>query len=513
MDDSAESGRYHGAQMASLTYRITTLGCRVNHAESRELETILASRGLSPALDRNPADVEVVHSCSVTNTAAAKSRQALRRASRRLHPAHLKSSLCHAHGPTRNLPEPVVIVTGCYSSTNRDEAARLLGNPSQVIGHDSRDDTSMTLRFARRLDDWLGSHGRLNGVRMDVVGSSRGSQGGVHHLPVIVPGATSRGHIRAELKIQDGCDAHCTFCIIPTTRPTLRWKRVRDVVEEARRLVDLGHKEIVLTGIFIGAYGRKTALRRRQRSDHQPLADLIDAVAQVPGLGRLRVSSMEPGDVTEVLLDAMIANAPVVTPHLHLPLQSGSDSTLRRMNRQYRVGDYLEMIEMVNAALTTQDGLRPAITTDVICGFPGESNQDFEETVEIVRHVGYLHMHVFPYSARQGTAAARWTNAFVEARTMRQRVRHLLDMENDPIKGLSIRYRRQLLGRSVRVIVEQRDKSDPGLVTGRSDHYALIHLPSEHPRGTMVQARVTGVTATRTAGEIAEASIPLPIMQ
>ena len=160
----------------------------------------------------------------------------------------------------------------------------------------------------------------------------------------------------------------------------------------------------MLTGVFIGAYGHETALRRKQNSpDSEPLADLLDAVAQIDGLERLRLSSMEPGDVTSALLDAMIANKNIV-PHLHLPLQSGSDSVLQKMNRQYSVKQYLEMIAMVNERLTV-DGLPPAITTDIICGFPTETDEDFKHTLKIASEVRYLHMHVFPYSVRTGTAA------------------------------------------------------------------------------------------------------------
>jgi len=317
--------------------------------------------------------------------------------------------------------------------------------------------------------------------------------------------------VRAELKIQDGCDAHCSFCVIPSIRRTLRSKTIPDAVREARRLVDLGHREIVLTGIFIGAYGHETALRRKQsRPGCTPLADLLDAVAGIAGLARLRVSSMEPGDVSEELLDAMIANQPVVVPHLHLPLQSGSDAVLKRMNRQYRIGNYLEMIDQVNEALTTADGLGPAITTDIICGFPGETDDDFERTVEVASRVGFLHMHVFPYSARRGTAAARWRDRFVAAPITRARVRRLIDMETDPTNGLSIRYRRRLSGRAVRVILEQPDRARPGAMTGRCDHYALLSVATDRPRGALLRDEVTQVTSDRTTAVPLETLIPLP---
>ena len=406
------------------TYRITTLGCRVNAAETRELESLLRARGLAPASTALAADLEVVHSCSVTNAAAAKSRNAVRRAARRqrsgadaeragagdavVHGPHQAAVHTTVHAPApategsaavtaaglpRSLPStsgplgrrpvtagphaepprgapgrlpPKVIVTGCYAATHPREAATLVGAPTGVVAHEDGGGPSLMDRFAEEVDRWLAQHRDSPTIRTP----SAASSGGIIPLPVIPPGTGTSRHVRAELRIQDGCDAHCTFCIIPRIRRTLRSKPIRDAVGEARRLVDLGHRELVLTGIFLGAYGHATALRRRQRPGVEGLADLLDAIAGVPGLARLRLSSLEPGDVTEALLDAMLANRPTVVPHLHLPLQSGSDPILRRMNRQYTVGDYLDMVDAVNGALT-DDGLPPALTTDVICGFPG----------------------------------------------------------------------------------------------------------------------------------------------
>jgi threonylcarbamoyladenosine tRNA methylthiotransferase MtaB len=498
------------------TYRITTLGCRVNHAETREIESILLARGLRRAERGGRADLEIVHSCSVTNTAAAKSRQALRRASRCRDASPGSSG---SNGNVRTIDHratsmgvgssPLVLVTGCYAATHGDEAASITGAGDCVVPQDSGDGSIMVDRIARRVDQWLARHPVCPSVRPVQPYSSRTP---IHPLPVVPPTAEAGRHVRAELRIQDGCDAHCTFCIIPRIRRTLRSKRIADAVDEARRLVDLGHLEIVLTGIFIGAYGHETALRRNQSDRHaDPLADLVDAAAQVPGLERLRISSMEPGDVSEALLDAMIANDRVVVPHLHLPLQSGSDRILRQMNRQYTIGAYLEMIDRVHSALT-RDGLPPAITTDIICGFPGETEADFEQTIETAGRAGFLHMHVFPFSPKAGTAAARWTSRFVDERTKKARVRRLIDLENDPDDGLSIRYRRRLLGQTVRVILEQPDRDDPSLMTGRCDHYALIHVPTERPRGSVMAVEVESVSADRTLARPAATTVSLPVV-
>ena len=519
------------------TYRISTLGCRVNHAETREIEAILRHRGLTPAFGdpRSPVDLEIVHTCSVTNTAAAKSRAAIRRAARRA-----------------DQPDAAIFVTGCYASTDPTDAgaaARREGGSgdqvARVIVHHaggSKDagadgvagrqaGTPMIERLAEQLDLWLAGRdrepdraaerSRRGPVRGPVQTSSAGdaskaaATADVLPLPVIDPGDAPARHIRAELRIQDGCDAHCTFCVLPSIRPVLRSKPVADALREARRLIDLGHKEIVLTGIFLGAYGHETALRRRQvNAGAEALADLVTALADVEGLERLRLSSMEPGDVTPALLDAMVAGGPVVVPHLHLPLQSGSNAVLRRMNRQYRVGAYLEMIDMASAALTDPLGLPPAITTDIICGFPGETEADFDQTVAIAERVGFLHMHVFPFSPKRGTAAARWASDFVPTATARERVRRLIDLESDADDGYAIRYHRRLLGRTVRVIVEQPDRASQGTdrMIGRCDHYVPISISTSATRGTLTRVRVVAADATRVSGVVEPEPVSLSVL-
>jgi len=451
-------------------YRIHTLGCRVNHAETRDLEVVLQRHGLHRARTDESAAVDVIHSCAVTSRAAAKSRNAARRAAR---------SQYADHG--------LVLITGCLPGIkDTTQAAAAAGGVDRLIGHadPSGQQQDMLHRFEVRLLTWLqsapaehpapGPHATLN-----------------HPLPVVQPhGNRPNGHVRAELKIQDGCDAHCTFCIIPTLRPMLRSKPVRDVVDEARQLIDTGHVEIVLTGIFIGAYGHETALRRKQSQQHaSPLADLLDAVASVPGLQRLRLSSMEPGDLDEPLLDAMLAHDDIIVPHLHLPLQSGSDQILRRMNRQYNTSTYRDMLAMANDALTTSDGVPPAVTTDIICGFPGETEGDFQATVDMAHHAEFLHMHVFPYSARPGTAAARWTTQAVPGDVARGRVRTLIDLETRT-SGLSDTFRKRLLDRPTRVILEQPDASHSGNWLGRCDRYAMLSVKTDESAqaGHLLQA-------------------------
>ncbi|HIA72544.1 MAG TPA: MiaB/RimO family radical SAM methylthiotransferase [Phycisphaerales bacterium] len=438
------------------TYHFKVLGCRMNHAERREMESVLQAKGMKPSTDS--PDLEIVHTCSVTGQAAAKSRNAIRRAAK--------------NGKH-------VIVTGCFTGTD-PKVAMELGNTIVT----QAGETPMLERFEDEINHWLETPSEQN------------EKPKTTSLPLATLPSSPAEHTRAELRIQDGCDAHCTFCIIPKIRTTLRSKTIEDIVTEATRLVELGHKEIIFTGIFIGAYGHETALRRKQKSPEQEhLADLLDAVAQINGLKRLRISSMEPGDVTPVLLDAMVANQTVVVPHLHLPLQSGSDAVLQKMNRQYGVSQYLEMIAMVNERLT-YDNLPPAITTDIICGFPTETENDFAQSVSVAKQVGYLHMHTFPYSVRTGTAAARWEQ--LHPTVVNDRVQQLLALDD----VLSLLYREHLVSRQVEVMLEQYD-TETKYFKGRCEHYAEITLKSTGTPGDIVSANVIGLDGPKTMAKTA----------
>ena len=313
------------------------------------------------------------------------------------------------------------------------------------------------------------------------------------------------GRQRAFLKVQDGCDAHCTYCIIPRLRPALWSKPVDDAVEEARRLVAAGHVEIVLTGIFLSAYGQPTALHRRQvAGGARPLGELVTALCtRVPGLRRVRLSSLEPGDLTDDLLRVLREHEQVV-PHFHLPLQSGSDQLLRQMNRQYTRDEFLRMIDRVRETFD-----RPAFTTDVIVGFPGETDEEFRRTVEVVEHARFIHVHAFSFSPRPGTAAARRARDFVRGPVVNERIETL----RRAAEAHSFDYRRQFLGETVEVLVE-RDDTDEGVDRGaprhgRCERYFDVHFdhPSARP-GDFLRLRIDRVTPRRTYGTVVGDAAP-----
>jgi len=514
-------------------YAVWTLGCKVNQYESQQLRELLASAGFVEAEDGQPADLIVVNTCAVTATAARKSRQLIRRA-------------------VASTPGQVVVV-GCCATAEADRIRRIPG-VSCVMEHR----TALAAEFRRflarseKVSPLQGcappeavstvAVGRLRMNRNDQSSCAPVAQpvahfptatqhppGGAasyyHTIPATEADVKARrspfadglppirrfaGHQRAFVKVQDGCDAACTYCIIPRLRPGVRWKPIRLVVEEVRGLVEQGHREIVLTGIFLGAYGRTTAWRSRWRSEPSALARLIEAVAEVPGLERLRLSSIEPGDVSDELIEA-IRRHPNCAAHVHLPLQSGSDAILKRMNRQYRVEDFLRAVHRLKDRLD-----RPAITTDILVGFPGETEADFAATLQVAREAGFSKIHAFPFSPRPDTPAAAWKDRFVPRRVVAERMQRLRELEAE----LAQAFRRQFLGHVERVLVESAeidtDPSEPGpekrpmasddralspgcsrpiRQIGRADRYFPVCFQADHDlTGRLVLVRIERVT-------------------
>lgn len=519
-------------------YLLTTLGCKVNQYESQLIREVLESHGLHPAGSDDSAVIAIVNTCAVTGQASRKNRQAVRRLS--------------------NGGRTPVVVVGCGGAADAPQLKRLPGVLA-VWSHDVdvraelrsllRDRLGLMPRSAPVTSNNSASSSFLqpgamrDEVRMMADVPSAGRQGtksrfdnALHPIPElpIVKGDDAlvariesfAGHQRAFLKIQDGCDAFCTYCIIPQLRPRLRSKPVKTAVAEAADLVRAGHREIILTGIFLGAYGRETALRKRWRGRRSPLAELVAALAEVEGLARLRLSSLEPGDLDESLLEVIGAHD-VCVPHFHLPLQSGCENILRRMNRQYTPNEFVKMVDRVHAVLD-----RPAITTDIIVGFPGETEDDFQASVDLARHAKVSKIHAFPFSPREGTAAAKWRREFIDPVTVRERMQRLGEVERE----LSLAFRRQFIGQTERVIVESaqpfeaqafewnmKDQSHsfasndvPVICHGRADRYFDIHFESGvHAPGDLVSVRIDRVTPTRTHGALIEqptGTHPLPVL-
>jgi threonylcarbamoyladenosine tRNA methylthiotransferase MtaB len=440
------------------TFTVTTLGCKVNQYEAQQVRELLEQLGLQSAGPHDKADLVVVNTCCVTHVASAKSRQYIRRS--------LKQD-----------PD-VVVVCGCLPSVETGELN--IASPKTRIVKDRRQ-LANELREIVACQD-LGAT-RVSGECL--------SPGSTCELP---PLTSFEGHTRAFLKVQDGCDGYCTYCIVPKTRPAVQSKPLDHVVAEARALVAAGHKEIVVTGVFLGAYGQTTVRRKNWiNSRDNDLPGLLDSLARLPGLARIRLSSLEPADVTPTLIEVFCRHSNIM-PHLHLSLQSGSDAILRRMCRQYCVEEFIDRVHMLKSALD-----RPAITTDIIVGFPGETDEDFRQTFDLARHVGFAKMHVFGFSPRKGTAAAKMTPVVPPA-IIKQRA-HLLQQLGMDLAG---HFRQQFVGQATQVLLENQN----GRLAGRSERYFMVHLdptPSHVKRNDLLRVTLIANAYDHVIGRPADA--------
>jgi len=422
------------------TFSINTLGCKVNQYESQQIRRFLEQIGLRQVPTTQEPDFVVVNTCCVTHTASARSRQCIGKAQ-------------------RLNPDTAVVICGCLPKLKTDEL-KISTKNTYVVG--KKGDITATL--SRLITRSSGSkvaqdkHTSIKAQNHHKIKDKSNLSG--HILPSL---KTFKGHTRAFLKVQDGCDGFCSYCIIPQTRPVVQSRDAEKIIAEAQQLVKSGHREIVVTGIFLGAFGQNTVRRQKwPNGQNEKLPELLERLARVPNLPRIRLSSLEPADVTERLLNTF-CNFPNIMPHLHLSVQSGSDSILKKMARQYRVNEFIDKVEMVKDRLDT-----PAITTDIIVGFPGETDEDFQKTIDLTRQVGFAKMHIFTFSPRKGTVAASMQD-IVPGKIIKRRSQILRDLD----KKLGYQFRQQFTGRTANVLIEQ---CSAGTATGRSERYFRVHI-------------------------------------
>jgi len=408
-------------------FALTTLGCKVNQYETQAVREQLEDAGWREVDSREKADLYVINTCVVTAHAADTSCKRIRRAA-------------------RINPEATIVVTGCYVQADPD-ALREIEGVTHVLPKDG----------ACHILEVLGTgHGPRNGSALDL--------------------RISRfaGHVRAFLKVQDGCDAFCSYCIVPYVRGRARSRPREAVVAEARRLVASGHKEIVLTGVHLGVYGRRTERQRAAECSAQgrgaDLARLVRAVLDIRDLPRLRLSSIGAMEVSDELIDLM-ADDGRLCPHLHLSLQSGDDAILQAMNRPYTSSEYLRVLDRVRAKVPN-----PSFSTDVMVGFPGETEGQFARTLAVCRDAGFSRVHVFPFSLRPGTRAARMPGQ-IPHHVIRQREREALALADE----LALAYKRPFIGTRVEPLVETRRDRRTGLLCGYTPRYvkAVFAGPDE----------------------------------
>ncbi len=406
------------------TCRLLTLGCKVNQYETQYVKEMLEANGYVEAAQGQSADLCVVNTCTVTGEGDAKSRQLIRR--------------LHHHNPGA-----AIVVMGCYATRAPEVVRRLPGVQTVITDKE------------RLLEDF--------------------EPYGVMTAPT--PGICRfDDHQRAFVKVQDGCLLNCSYCIIPQVRPTVRSRPMEEICAEVERLVEAGFHEIVLTGIHLGHYGLDLS-KGQPRERWTRLWQLLDRLGELPGDFRVRLSSLEAAEARDPLIEAM-ARQPRVCPHLHLCLQSGSDRILARMKRRYRCAGFLERCRRIAAVLD-----QPAFTTDVIVGFPGETEADFEATCDAVQQVGFCKIHVFPYSPREGTEAARLREQ-VPAKVVAARRERLQQLEQQ----LYRRYAQSLLGRSLDVLVEGAAPTRKGHVRGTACRGVPVVFRGHAP--ALLRARV-----------------------
>ncbi len=398
-----------------MKLKTLTLGCKVNQYETEYLREGLHSIGYEDASEGSPADLCIVNTCTVTSEGDSKSRQVIRRLA-------------------RENPASKIVVMGCYATRAPEEVAAL-PNVTEV------------LTDKRELSDLLGRFG-------------------VTDIPTGISGF-GRRH-RAYVKIQDGCMLRCSFCIIPHVRPALTSRPSLHILDEIRRLVDNGYREVVLTGIHLGHYGVDWN-RNLPKAKWTRLSHLVQAIAGLPGDFRIRLSSIEATEVTRELITVMQNHGDKVCPHLHISMQSGSDSVLSRMRRRWGSRRFIDRCQLFQESLD-----QPAITTDILVGFPGETDQEFSETCEVARQVGFSKMHIFPFSARRGTPAAELPGQLPK-KIKQQRGRELACLESE----LRDAYFSNLLETRLRVLVESPLEDRPGYTIGTSCRYAPVEVPSD----------------------------------
>ena len=442
------------------------LGCKVNSYELDIMRQKMEKSGYSIVPFEEEADVYVINTCTVTNIADRKSRQMIHKAKKRN-------------------PDAVVIAVGCYVETDPER----VGTDSAIdlaIGNNNK------ARIAELLDEFLAQQDKAD--RRTLGGKTMTD---LTHRPQYEDmQLEDPGHTRAFVKIQDGCNQFCSYCIIPYARGRIRSRRPGEILKEIRTIAGKGIREVVLTGIHVSSYG----LEWDARTDNVPfdplksgafLLDLMEEIRKIPGIERIRLSSLEPRIMTEEFVKG-IADMPEVCPHFHLSLQSGCNATLRRMNRHYTAEEFMESVKLLRRYYE-----EPAITTDVIVGFPGESETEFEETVKFLEEVNFYEMHVFKYSVRKGTVAAKLPVQIPDpVKGVRSDV--LLEMTERQSKD----YRSRFIGKSEELLLEEIIQTPEGACwRGHTKRYVEGYIPcdsdgaQQFEAGQLVRGTFTGAVA------------------
>ncbi|HLG29422.1 MAG TPA: tRNA (N(6)-L-threonylcarbamoyladenosine(37)-C(2))-methylthiotransferase MtaB [Candidatus Brocadiales bacterium] len=413
--------------MNKKTCTFITLGCKVNQYETQAIRESIVAKGYREVSPDEGADLYVINTCTVTSASDEKSRAVIRKA-------------------VRSNPDAKVVVTGCYVDADKKTVERLRGVDYVFENADKGNIADILEPAYTELSETCHPE-RSEGSRFrDSSLSLRMTGQGVTRFD---------GHTRAFLKIEDGCDVFCSYCVIPYVRGEVRSKGLDAIVEEAKRIANNGYKEIVLTGIHLGAYGKDL--------QNVGLVDVLCRLEQIENLERIRLSSIEINEVNDDLIN-LVAASEKICPHFHLPLQSGSDYILRKMNRRYTSAQYLTTLDKIKAKVKL-----PSFSTDVMVGFPAETATAFQGTIRVCCEAGFSRMHIFPYSIRKGTPAAKMPG-HCKPHEIEQRKKLLESVAN----RLALEYKQNFIGATVDVLVETRRDKKTDKLCGYSERYIKV---------------------------------------
>ena len=401
-----------------------TLGCKVNQYETEAMTESFENAGYEIVDYSEFADVYIINTCTVTNMGDRKSRQIIRRAKEKN-------------------PEALVAVVGCYSQIAPGEVLEI-PEVSLVVGTDERSRMVELVEYAMQKEEKLNMVNDIMKVRE------------FEEMPI----KSYKSRTRAFLKIQEGCDQYCTYCIIPYARGHIRSRKPDSIIAEVKELAENGFREIVLTGIHVASYGKDLG--------NTSLIDIIEKVHEIDGIRRIRMSSVDPNVMTDGFIERL-SRLPKICGHFHLSLQSGCDETLKRMNRKYTTGEYRRVVEKLREVFADV-----AITTDLIVGFPGETEEEFQKTVDFVDEIAFSGMHVFKYSQRSGTPAAKYEHQVKpQVKDARSKVITAIAKKNEE------KFKKAFIGRSKPVLYEQPFDGQKSLFEGLTDNYIRVVSESQ----------------------------------
>ena len=419
----------------SKVVRFVTLGCKVNQYETNAMAQKFLEKGykiieeITPENEDIKPNICIINTCTVTNMSDRKSRQMLRRMKEKN-------------------PETIVVAVGCYAQVAKDELSKI-PEIDLVLGNNEK------VEIVKHVEEYINNH--IDEVELeDVMYSKEFSDFG---------NVTYTEKTRAVIKIQDGCDRFCSYCIIPYARGRVRSRKPESIISEITQITSKGIKEVVITGIHIASYGKDFAMRKDSKLTNYRLIDLLEEINEIQGIQRIRLGSIEPLLITEEFVERL-KKLEKICHHFHLSLQSGCDETLKRMNRRYTTEQFKEIVRLLRNAYEDVN-----LTTDIIVGFPGETDEEFNKTYQFLKEIKFYKMHVFKYSPRKGTKAAVMPNQ-ISGDIKEQRSRKLIELSDKN----EIEYNKSYIGKDVEVLFEE-EKS--GVYKGHTQNYIMVYCESE----------------------------------